>query len=275
MAHSLAGKVGFVTGASSGIGEAVARELARRGADVALAARRIERLEALAAEIRAMGRRAAVLSCDVTREGDLDDAVARTIAEFGRIDIVFANAGFGVSGSLESLSIEDYRRQFETNVFGALRTVQATLPELKRTRGRLAITGSVLGHVASWYQSAYCMSKFAVRALAGSLRRELEPSGVSVTLISPGYVKTEIHQVDNLGGRHPEATHRLEWLRMPAGKAARQIVSAVVARRRERIITVHGRLFVYLDRYLPWLPYWVIRFSRWLRYRPNRRSRVN
>lgn len=275
MRYPLAGKVAFVTGASSGIGEAVARELARRGADLALAARRVERLDALAAEIRDMGRRAAVLPCDVTREGDLGDSVARTIAEFGRIDIVFANAGFGVSGSLESLSIQDYRRQFETNVFGALRTVRATLPELKRTRGRLAITGSVLGHVASSHLSAYCMSKFAVRALAGSLRGELEPSGVSVTLISPGYVKTEIHQVDNLGQRDPEATHRLEWLRMPADKAARKIVSAIVSRRRERVITFHGWLLVSVDRYFPWLPYWAIRFSRWLRARPNARSPVS
>lgn len=265
MWQSLAGKVAFVTGASSGIGEGVARELARRGADVALVARRAERLDAVAAQSRALGRRAPALTCDITREWDLTEAVTRAINELGRIDIVVANAGFGVSGSLETLMIEDYRRQFETNVFAVLATAKATLPALKRRRGRLAITGSVLGHVASTNLSAYCMSKSAVRATAGSLRGQIEPSGVSVTLISPGYVKSEIHQVDNQGRRDPAARHPLEWLRMPADKAARKIVSTIVAHRRERIITFHGWLLVSPDRYLPWLPYWAIRFSRWLR----------
>ncbi len=121
-----AGHAVFITGASSGIGAALAREFAREGGDVALAA-----------EIEKTGRRAVVIPCDVTRDGDLERAADRARAAFGKLDVVVANAGFGVSGMLETLSLDDYRRQLETNVFGVLRTVYATLEYLKKTRGRL------------------------------------------------------------------------------------------------------------------------------------------
>ena len=194
-----AGSAVFITGASSGIGAALSLEFAREGADVVLAARRRDRLESLAAEIGAIGRRAVVFPCDVTREGDLERAAAAGRAAFGKLDVVVANAGFGVTGLLERLSLDDYRRQLETNVFGVLRTVYATLEDLKKSRGRLVVIGSVSGHVAVAGSSPYSMSKFAVRALAASLGYELAEHGVSVTLISPGFVESEIRQVDNRG----------------------------------------------------------------------------
>jgi NAD(P)-dependent dehydrogenase (short-subunit alcohol dehydrogenase family) len=244
----------LITGASSGIGAALARAWAREGADLVLLARRVDRLEALAAECRASGRRALVMACDVTRDGDVERAVARAREELGRIDVVVANAGFGVVGPLESLGLEDYRRQLETNVFGVLRTIYASLDELKRTRGRLVIIGSVSGHLAMPGGSPYAMSKFAVRALAKSLGHELARHGVSVTLISPGYVASEIHQVDNRGTWHPDAHATIpRWLEMPTAKAARKIVRAAARRRREIVITGHGKLAVFLERHVPWL----------------------
>ena len=133
-----------------------------------------------------------------------------------------ANAGFGVVGPIERLTLDDYRRQFETNVFGVLRTVFATLAELRRSRGRLVIVGSVSGHVALPNASPYAMSKFAVRALAQALDFELRPTGVSVTLVSPGFVDTELHQVDNRGVRHPEVTPERprSCARAPSGQRA-------------------------------------------------------
>src|SRR3954468_5167452 len=163
-----AGKVALITGASAGIGAALARELARDGADLVLAARREDRLRDLAREIEATGRNAIVVSCDVTRDGGVERAVAAAVERYGRLDIAIANAGFGVAGPVEALTLEDFRRQLETNVFGVLRTLYAALPELRKTRGQFVVVGSVAGHVPTPATSAY-MSKFAVRGFAESI----------------------------------------------------------------------------------------------------------
>jgi short-subunit dehydrogenase len=250
----------FITGASSGIGAALAREFARRGADLALAARRVERLEALADELRHAGRRALVLSCDVTCDGDLERAAARTREEPGPIHVLVTNAGFGVVGPFRALTLDDYRRQFETNVFGLLRALGAGLADLEAPRGHLVLLGSVSGHVALPGASPYAMSKFAVRALAQSLDFELRPRGVSVTLVSPGLVDTEIHEVDNLGLRHPGARRRApRWVRMSASRAARLIVRAVARRRREVVLTALGKVTVFVHRHAPRLFTWAVR----------------
>lgn len=243
----------LITGASSGIGAALARELSREGAALVLMGRRRERLEALVAELAAAGAWAAVHVGDVTKRADLDAAVALAVERYGRLDMAVANAGFGVVGTVETLEVEDYRRQFETNVFGLLETIKASLPELKKTRGRLVLIGSVAGYIATPNASPYAMSKFAVRALAMALRSELEPSGVTVTLISPGFVASEIRQVDNRGVHHPRAQDPLPaWLPMPAEHAAKKIVAAAYRRRRESIVTAHGKVLVWLQRFAPW-----------------------
>src|SRR5438477_55079 len=231
---------------------AVAREFARQGADLVLTARRADRLTALADEIERGGRRALALTADVTVDGDLERAVGQARAKLGRLDVVVANAGFGVVGPVERLALDDYRRQFETNVFGVLRTVHATLAELKASRGRLVILGSVTGYIATPGSSPYAMSKFAVRALAEALGHELAPAGVSVTLVSPGFVESEIRRVDNSGRLQSAAREPIPaWLIMPAERAARQIVRAIGRRRREIVVTGHGKVAVFVQRHAP------------------------
>lgn len=249
------GRVVFITGASSGIGRALALEFAKEGALVAVAARRRDRLDALAAEIQAsLGSPALPLECDVTRCGDVGRALALVLERFGRLDVAVANAGFGVAGDMESLDIEDYRRQFETNVFGVIATAKAALPHLSGSRGRLVLMGSVAGYASAPGVSAYSMSKFAVRALAEALYFELKSRSVSVTLISPGFVESEIRQVDNRGVHHPDAPDQVPgWLRMPSETAARKIVRAVARRRRELVLTGHGKLAVRVQRHFPGL----------------------
>jgi short-subunit dehydrogenase len=250
----LSGSVTFITGASSGIGAAVAREAARQGADVVLTARREERLRSLSQEIEAMGRRALVAACDVTRNGDLEAAAAKAREAFGRIDHVIANAGFGVVGAFAKLGLEDYRRQFETNVFGVLRTVAATREDLIASRGCLVLVGSVNGFVPMPRSSPYSMSKFAVHALASCLWYELRPLGVGVVLAAPGFIESEIRQVDNRGVRHPGARdHIPSWLALSSEKAARQIVRAVHRRPRVAVITGHARIAIFLQRHFPGL----------------------
>jgi short-subunit dehydrogenase len=247
-------KVILITGASSGIGAALAREWGRFGARLVLAARRSGRLERVKQEVVTLGGSAVIVECDVTREGDPERAVALGVAEWGGLDVVVANAGFGVSGTFENHTLEDYRRQFETNVFGLLRTVKAALPEILRSQGSVALIGSAAGYVSSPGASAYGMSKFAVRALAQSLRHELRSRDVSVTHVAPGFVESEIRLKDNQGRLRDDARESVPaWLLMSSRAAARRIVRAVERRRREVIVTGHGKLLVLLSRHAPWL----------------------
>lgn len=241
----------WITGASSGIGEAVAREWVAQRGRVAMLARRTERLEALATELGGPAR-ALALACDVTREGDCEKAAEATVARFGAIDYAFANAGFGVSGEFEIMKLEDYSRQFQTNVFGVLRTARAAFPHLQKSGGAFSVNGSVLSHIALPGGTPYAMSKFAVRAFTEGLRPEWARHGVGVTLINPGFVATEIRRVDNQGTYHPERKEPVpEWLIVPSDIAAREIVAALVARVGERNVTGHAKFLVWMNRFLP------------------------
>lgn len=259
-------KVVLITGASSGIGEELSLQLARAGAKLTLAARRTELLESLVQKIAAAApardalarsRESAkplAVACDVTRDGDLERAVGETVRHWGRLDVAIANAGFGVVGPLKKLSLDDYRRQLETNVFGVLRTIYAALPELEKTKGNIAIMGSISGWAGAPGTSPYAMSKFALRALANCITPELRQSGVKVTLISPGFVASNIRRIDNQGKFHPRAKDPVPaWLVMSTEKAVRQMLRAIARGQREAIITGHGKVLVALERFAPWI----------------------
>jgi short-subunit dehydrogenase len=248
-------KVVLITGASSGIGAEMALQLGRSGAKLALAARRKDRLEGLAATIAQNGGLGPLtIECDVTRDGDLERAVEQSTQEWGKLDVAIANAGFGVTGPFKKLTLNDYHRQFDTNVFGVLRTIYAALPELEKTRGNLAIIGSVAGWVSSPGASPYSMSKFALRALANAITQEFKSSGVKVTLISPGFVISEIRQVDNQGRlRGVSAATAPHPLAMKTEPAVYEMLRAIARGKREQIITLHGKFFVELDRFFPWV----------------------
>ena len=187
-------------------------------------------------------------------------AIAKTVDAFGGLDVVIANAGFGVSGLLENLTTEDYRRQLETNFYGAIDTVYAALPHILESQGRIGIVSSVLGKIAVPGKSAYAASKFAVCGFAESIYYELLPKGISVTCINPGLVESNFRRVDNEGTYHadkPEVAP--QWLMVAKDRAARAMVSAVYRRRKETTITGHGKLAVWVYRHFPWLIYFVMR----------------
>src|SRR5262249_52266840 len=151
-------------------------------------------------------------------------------------------------GTFRGLSIEDYRRQFETNVFGVLRTIYAALPEIVKTRGNVVIVGSVAGWVSTPGTSPYAMSKFALRALADAITPELRTVDVKLTLISPGFVESNIRRVDNQGAFQADAPDAIPaWLVVGTAKAVRQMLKAVSKGKREAIVTGHGKILVALQ----------------------------
>src|SRR5688572_17161068 len=180
----MADPVFLITGASSGIGEATARHAAQAGYRLVLAARSQDKLEALAGELDALPVR-----CDVTEWDDQQQMVAAALDAYGRLDVVFANAGFGAPrGFLESTP-EHWRAMVLTNVYGAALTIRATLPSLRESRGHFLLTGSVAGRRAL-PGSLYSATKWAVTAMGESLRQEVDGSDIRVTLIEPGMVDT-------------------------------------------------------------------------------------
>jgi NAD(P)-dependent dehydrogenase (short-subunit alcohol dehydrogenase family) len=179
-----------VTGASSGIGAAAALLLAQEGF-VAFAG---VRNDADAARAESLHERVHAVRLDVTDRASIDAAAAH-VAEHGHaLRGVVANAGIAVGGPLEFLPVDEVRRQFEVNVFGALEVAQAFLPQLRDSRGRLVFVGSIAGRLAVPFIAPYSASKFALRALTDALRVELTSAGIAVTLIEPGSVKTPIWQ---------------------------------------------------------------------------------
>ncbi|CAN5673420.1 SDR family oxidoreductase [soil metagenome] len=189
----LAGKVALVTGASSGIGEATALALAAEGAAVAIGARRVDRIDALADKISADGGRALTLDLDVTQEQQAHDAVGRTRADLGGLDIVVNNAGVMLLGPILDADTSDWRRMIETNVLGLMYVTNAALPRLvEQGSGDIVQVSSVAGRLAREGSGVYNASKWAVNAFSESLRQEVTARGVRVTLVEPGAVATEL-----------------------------------------------------------------------------------
>ena len=184
----MADPVFLITGASSGIGEATARRAAEDGYRLVLAARREERLQALADELGGPERALAV-RCDVTEWTDQQAMAETAISHFGQIDVAFANAGFGAGRSFLASTPEHWRAMVLTNVYGAALTIRATMEALKASRGHLLLTGSVAGRRVL-PGSLYSCTKWAVTAMGEAARLELDGTGVRVTLIEPGMVDT-------------------------------------------------------------------------------------
>lgn len=232
-------KVALVTGASSGIGESTAVELQKAGYTVYAAARRVQRMEGLAAQ----GIR--VLEMDVTRDESMVEGVKKVIAEAGRIDVLVNNAGYGSYGAVEDVPLDEARYQFEVNVFGLARLVQLVSPHMREAgRGRIINISSIGGRIyeplGAWYHS----TKFAVEGLSDSLRLELKPFGIDVVVIQPGGIKTEWGgiAVENLkktsgGGAYKEQVRQLSGLFSQADRGSEPkviadvIVKAAQARR--------------------------------------------
>ena len=211
--QSLDGTVALVTGASSGIGEATARELAARGAAVSLVARRADRLEALAQELRVGGATALTVTADVTDRAQAEAAVQRTVDELGRLDVLINNAGVMLLGPIADAPVEEWERMVQINVLGLLYCAKAALPHLlaaaegdPRRSADLVNVSSVAGRLVRLGSGVYNATKHAVGAFSESLRQEVTGRHVRVSLVEPGAVATEL--VDHNRPEIQEGLHR-------------------------------------------------------------------
>lgn len=199
MPRDLTDKLIVITGASSGIGAATAAACARAGMDVVLAARRVEKLEDVAKQVESLGRRALAVACDVDRDQDVLRLFDQAWQRFGRLDAAFANAGYGLYGSVADTDLQTHRDIFETNYYGTLRTLRAATPCLRKTDPdnpdgglkHLLICSSVAGEIGIPMFGAYCATKAAQDSIAGAMRAELAAEGISVTGVYPVGTKTE------------------------------------------------------------------------------------
>ncbi|UWY27430.1 SDR family NAD(P)-dependent oxidoreductase [Flavobacterium sp. TR2] len=244
----------WITGASSGIGKALAFEWARLGYKVVLSSRRKELLDKVAEEIKLTGGIALVVPCDIMQETAIEKAVQQIITDWARLDAVIANAGFGVFGSIEKLTAKDWNRQLQGNVTGLALTVKYALPHLKKNKGRIGLVASVAAYLPNPNVGAYGASKAAVNSIGQTLQVELMGTGVSCTTLHPGFVVSEIARTDNDGVWHPEQQDpRPANLMWPTDKAAKVMVKAILKRKRNYIFTGHGKIAVGLQRWFPGL----------------------
>jgi short-subunit dehydrogenase len=249
------GKVVIVTGASSGIGEAAAREFGREGAKVVLAARRVDKLQTLAQEIDAMGTsaQAYVIQADLSKLEDIQKLVADTIAIFGRIDVLVNNAGFGRLDWLENLDpIKDIQAQIDVNVMGVIQTTRQVLPVMIAQRsGSIINMCSMAGLVATPTYSIYAASKHAVHGFSEALRREVKPWGIDVSLIYPGGVVTEFSAHAGIKRKTNATTPK--FMLLTAEQVAQAVVKLVRHPRRMWIIPWLWSVTVFMNRFLPGL----------------------
>jgi uncharacterized protein len=259
MANKLQGKVVLITGASSGFGEEAARLFAREGCKVVLAARRLEKLQQLAAEIQNEGGEAIAIPVDVNQSAEIEVMVQTVLDLYERIDILFNNAGFGAMDWFEELEPE---RHIETlirvNLIGTILVTRAILPDmLDRGSGHIINMVSAAGLIAAPLITTYSASKYGLRAFTDSLRREVAPLGVKVSGIYPGPAQTEFgtHLKKN---RTRDTINRLIDLRMTSGYVAKRVVDVAKHPRRSLIIPWWFRIITTFDTLFPVLVDWIL-----------------
>ena len=240
MSQTTNDKVWLITGCSSGFGRVLAEAAIEHGDRVVATARSVERLKDLA---QRCGLRMLILPLDVTDQAQIGAVVEEAIRSFGRIDVLVNNAGYGLFGAVEELSLDEIRQQFDTNVFGLIAVTQAVLPHLRRQRsGHIVNMSSVAGVVVRAAGGVYAASKFAVEAISEALADELKSFGVRVTVVEPGPFRTDFfgrslaHAKRPLPEYEEPLTSVRQWLKQLDGnqvgdpaKAAHIIIEAVEA----------------------------------------------
>ncbi|GAB3492342.1 SDR family NAD(P)-dependent oxidoreductase [Spirosoma knui] len=245
----------WITGASSGIGEAIALELARHGAKLILSARRADELQRVADQTDLPASDVLVLPMDMTEVDSLHDHVATVMQRFGRIDYVFQNAGISQRSEVIDTDLSAYKRLMDVNFFGVVALTKAVLPVMiAQGSGHFVVTSSVAGKLGTKQRSGYCASKHALHGFFDALRAETYANGLRVTLVCPGYIRTplSLHALAAHGQVHGKMdTNQAKG--MPTDEFAKQLLRAVLAQKEEVYIGGTETYGIYLKRYLPGL----------------------
>lgn len=238
----------IITGASYGIGQELALQLAKKGAWLALGARNIERLEEISQKCTKLGGRVIVIPTDVGIKSQCQNLIERTVTEYGRVDTLINNAGFGVASRFDEMNdLALFEQVMQVNFFGSVYCTYYALPYLKKTQGRLVGISSLRGKFPSATADGYGESKHAMAGFFDSLRVELMDTGVSVTMIYPGWVNTGMtSRTLALNGDPLGQISAHEKNAMPVETCARQIIQTVQKRKREVIMTLQGKFGLWL-----------------------------
>jgi short-subunit dehydrogenase len=232
---SLAGRVAVITGASMGIGEAIAKLFVERGARVVLLSRDSGRVEAARARIGNFDQTLA-LACDVRNREEIDRAIGLTMHHYQRIDVWINNAGHGILDSVAAVKMGDTRETFETNFFGAMEAMQAVLPVMRQQgAGAIINISSVAGHIPLPFHGVYSATKFAMNALGKAARIELSAAGINVLTVCPGYVRTDFGE-NAIKGVEPKQVRPKSARGISPERVARAVLSGYLKNKREVIV---------------------------------------
>ncbi|MCK4678530.1 MAG: SDR family oxidoreductase [Bacteroidales bacterium] len=248
-------KVIIITGASSGIGKALAEAYAAKGASVVLAARSHKEINNLADKLTKNGMEALAVPTDVTKESDCKKLMATTLEHFGRIDVLINNAGISMRAIFEELELDVIRKLMDVNFWGTVYCAKYALPYLLETKGSLVGVISIAGYIGLPGRTGYSASKYAVRGFLDALRVENRKKGLHVLVAAPGFTGTNIRKkAMSADGSFQGETPRDESKMMTAEDVAQRIIKAIEKRKRTLILTfTEGKLSVFLNKFFPGL----------------------
>jgi len=248
----LKNKVIIITGASSGIGKACAQEFASRGAKVVIAARNMDKLEALANQMQNNGFDVLVVRTDVSILGDCKNLIKNTIDTFGKVDILINNAGISMRANFAETNLEVIKRLMDINFWGTVFCTKYALPYILKAQGSIVGISSIAGYIGLPGRTGYSASKFAMNGFLEALRTENLKTGLHVLIASPGFTATNIRNIALASdGSQQGESPRKETKMMQPEDVAKAIANAIYKRKKNLILTSEGKLIVLLNKIAP------------------------